>query len=226
MKTLIIGSGFCARELLQVIPHSQSTELPEFCTKSQIPLDINNENDWKTFLEYERCIITCKLTDSKRAAKLAQLLRNKCVILLSSAKCFKNSDIDGCISEDSPLSSNLRNDAEIYFSKFAYILHLGLLWGAERQVSNWLKRHRIKNGNKLVNFIHVNDVARIASIFLEHTASAGRYLISDGTPRHWREFSNSLEQTSTGLESRRFNTQKLQQQLPAEFDFAKPTPIT
>lgn len=222
-STLIIGAGFCAQEFLQVIPNSFCTELPALATGKQIPFDINDENTWSHLPDFAQCIVTCKMTHENKSAKFAKLLHGKKTVVLSSAKCFKNVIADGEIDENSPLNDNVRNSSEAHFLPFAAVLHLGLIWGPGREADRWIKEGRIKNGRKLVNFIHVKDLAKIVSHILSKDIKAGRYLVSDGRKIRWRDLAGKnqtpLNDRAVGTESKLFVTGKLREYLAYDFKF-------
>ncbi|MCM8532920.1 MAG: hypothetical protein NE330_17255 [Lentisphaeraceae bacterium] len=225
MKTLIIGNGFCGSRLKSVIPNSAVAELPKHASDDCIPFDLIDEKDWTVFSKYQNIIITCKLENKDLALKLSAALKNKFVLILSTAKAFVVSTSNEVINETFPLEINSRNTAENYFLEFSSILHLGLIWGEERQPKKWLKQKRIKNGNKLVNLIHVDDICSIIKYLTAEQIYTGRLLVSDGKPLTWEVIANhnniQLPSTRTGVESKKFDTQKLKNLLPKDYQFRK-----
>ncbi|MCM8537979.1 MAG: hypothetical protein NE334_18700 [Lentisphaeraceae bacterium] len=223
MKTLIIGNGFCGAYLNKALPSSDIAELPEKAVEGTIPFDLRDESQWSLFYDYKNIIITCKIDTESLGKKLALFLNKKFVIVLSTAKAFTVSKINEFINEASKLEKNLRNLAEAHFEKNANILHLGLIWGGNRQPQKWLEQGRIKNGNKMVNLIHVDDICYIINHLIKSQMKAGRILVSDNTPITWQNIASKhgikLPSKPLGIESKQFHTQKLKKILPKDYKF-------
>lgn len=225
MSTIIFGHGYTGSRLSRVLPESLSTELPELCKGDNIPFDFNDERTWLNLPEFDRAVITFKMCDEVRAQKFARLLRNKKIVLLSSAKNIANVAPDQLISEQNPLADIARVKAEAPFELSAIILYLGLILGEKRTPKKWLSEKRIKNGNKFVNMIHVDDLCRIIKYFLTKELPPDKYLVSDGAAKKWHEIARplgyELHSYETGLESRVFDTKKLRSILPENFRFTQ-----
>lgn len=225
MKLLIIGNGFTGSKLKQMLPGADVADIhPD--DEHTISFDYKNENDWEILDEYSHIVFTCKIDCSEKAAKLSQKLKAKKVILLSTAKAFHTTSADETISESSSLVHSLRNSAESFFSSYADILHLGLIWGGKRQPEKWIKSSKIKNGNKLVNFIHVDDLSKVIINLLRKDEQKGRLLVSDGQPLSWNslaeKFNVKLPIQNCGPESKKIDNQKLLSILPKNFKFTLP----
>ena len=226
MKTLIFGCGYTGRRLKELIPEAMATELPSLCTNELIPFDFNDTDTWKNIPKFDQAVITFKMTNESLAKQFAKFLKGKKVILLSSAGNLQNSSPDEIISEDNKLKECPRAKAESHFKNLAAIMHLGLIWGPERMPEKWISAGRIKNGNKFINFINVDDLCKIIIYFLNNSDTKEPILVSDGQAQRWNEVAIvhgvKLKEAATGLESRRFNTGKLQKSLPENFEFKKP----
>lgn len=226
MKTVIFGCGFTGTQLSKFLPEALCTELPELCSESQIPFDFKDIETWKNIPHFDQAVVTFKMTDTGLAKQFSKLLEGKKTIILSSARNFSNSEINELISEKNPLKSNPRSMAEAQFTNQAVTLYLGLIWGYSRNPAKWISEGRIKNGEKLINLIHVDDLCKIILYFLNHYQQGESFLVSDGKPLKWSEIamkSNfNLKSQEPGLESRQFNTAKLLGTLPKDFQFHKP----
>ena len=226
MKTLIFGCGYTGSRLKELIPEAMATELPNLRTDEHIPFDFNDTETWNNIPDFDQAVITFKMTDETLAKKFAILLKGKKVILLSSAGNLQNTTPDEIISENNPLKECPRAQAEGCFKAQVTILYLGLIWGPGRMPEKWIAAGRIKNGSKYINFINVDDLCRILMYFMDNLDTKKSFLISDGKPLKWNEVASAqgmkLNESLTGLESRRFNTEKLQKSLPENFEFKKP----
>ena len=69
----------------------------------------------------------------------------------------------------------------------ATVLRLSGLYGPGRHVFDWIRRGKIKNSNKYVNLIHVEDVAELCLLALRYALPGSTYIVSDGHPRRWAE---------------------------------------
>jgi nucleoside-diphosphate-sugar epimerase len=221
MNTLILGKGYCGAYLHSILPKSTCAELPKNCQVNDFPFDFNDQSTW-ALPDFSECIITFKMENLENAQALANILKGKKIIILSSARCFKNSHANETINENSKLNNSKRSLCESLFLPDATILHLGLIWGPDREPLRWISEGRIKNGLKAINLIHQRDIGNIVkeAISSEHK---GRLLVSDGEPKQWRELANltnlRLPESQTGLESRIFDTKKLQLFLPDNYSF-------
>lgn len=227
MKTVIFGCGFTGTNLLKYLPNAHCTELPELCKNGQIPFNFYDPATWKNIPKFDQAIITFKMTDPLLAKKFAGMLYQKKIILLSSARNLINSQPNEMIDESCLLSDTPRPISESHFKSFSTILYLGLIWGADRMPTKWISEGRIKNGEKFINLIHVDDICKIILFILESKSKLNQqYLTSDGNPVKWVELAKQkgldLSCHKSGLESRRFNTTKLKAILPDDFQFYKP----
>lgn len=226
MTTLILGNGYTGKRLAKLIPRSKCTELPALCQdRDLIPFDFNDTRSWNNLPHFDRAVITFKMTDEARAQEFSLLFKEKKTILLSSARNLQNSLADEIISERTPLKNCPRAKAESFFEEQALILYLGLIWGPERMPEKWISEKRIKNGSKYINFINVDDLCNIIAHLINGSCK-GKLLISDGCPLKWQELADAkglkLSSYSPGPESRRFNTERLRESLPENFNFTKP----
>ena len=69
----------------------------------------------------------------------------------------------------------------------ATVLRLSGLYGPGRHVFDWIRNGKIKNTQKYVNLIHVEDVAELCLLALHHAAPGSTYIVSDGHPRPWAD---------------------------------------
>ncbi len=69
----------------------------------------------------------------------------------------------------------------------ATVLRLSGLYGPGRHVFDWIRRGKIKNSNKYVNLVHVEDVAELCLLALRYASPSSTYIVSDGQPRRWAE---------------------------------------
>ena len=225
MKTLIIGYGFTGRSLHKLLPKADIADIKP-PNSAIMKFDCNNQDYWNILASYDAVVFTCELSSIEDSSKLASILKSKKIIILSTAKSYKVDKVNELITESSPLNANHRTKSEEAFINTADILCLALIWGYERSPEKWLKSGKITNGNKFVNFIHVDDLCKIITLCLKNKKPAGRILISDGKPEIWQtiadKYSILLPSKECGKESKKLSNKKLLSLLPDNFKFKVP----
>lgn len=225
MKALIVGYGFTGKKLHQLLPEADVADISP-CGPEVIQFDYNNPDDWHILKSYDYVIFTCELKSVEASTKIAAILDSKKVVILSTAKTFVNYIANEVITEESPLTNCPRCQSEEVFVNSADILCLALIWGYERSPEKWLKSGRIANGNKYVNFIHVDDLCRIIVLILKNNTPSGRILVSDGKPEPWQKiadkYSIKLPSRKCGKESKKLSNKKLLSLLPGDLEFKSP----
>lgn len=99
-------------------------------------------------------------------------------------------------SEDSPLDMDQPRVAgeEWLRRRGATILQLAGIVGPGREPEAWLRAGRIRDGSKLVNLIHVDDIVSVIAHLLVHPLPGQRINVANGEPVAWRTLAASLKQ--------------------------------
>ncbi len=111
------------------------------------------------------------------------------LVLLGSTSAYR-SGRPGLIDERAPVNRSLpRVSSEEYLrTTFGVtVLRLSGLYGPDRHVFDWIRKGKIKNTTKYVNLIHIEDVAELCLLALQHAAPGSTYILSDGHPRSWAD---------------------------------------
>ena len=109
------------------------------------------------------------------------------LILLGSTSAYR-AGRPGLIDEGAPVNRSLLRVASEEHLRTTYgatILRLSGLYGPGRHVFDWIRNGKIKNSPKYVNLIHVEDVAELCLLALQHAVPGSTYILSDGRPRPW-----------------------------------------
>jgi nucleoside-diphosphate-sugar epimerase len=94
------------------------------------------------------------------------------------------------IDESSPIDlTKPRVQGEEYLRNKlgAIVLRVAGIYGPGRSPLDWIRQGRVSLSRKYVNLIHVEDLAAICLVALEHGKPSEAYNVSDGTPRTWNE---------------------------------------
>lgn len=76
----------------------------------------------------------------------------------------------------------------------ATVLRVAGIYGPGRNPLNWIRQGRIGPSHKYVNLIHVEDLAAICLLALEHGKPGEVYNVSDGQPHTWNAICATAQQ--------------------------------
>lgn len=139
------------------------------------------------------------------------------------------------VSESSPLDMDQPRvvGEEWLRERGATILQLAGIVGPGREPEAWLRAGRIKDGGKLVNLIHVEDIVSVIAHLLVHPVPGQRINVGNGEPVAWRAFAASLKRqgrlpmdhvlanSASPLHGKRVEVRRLRALLP-EHHFRQP----
>ena len=94
------------------------------------------------------------------------------------------------IDETHPINTDLsRVQGEEYLRTHhgATILRVAGIYGPNRNPVEWIRQGRVGPSNKYVNLIHVEDLAHLCLLALQHGRTGETYNVSDGHPRRWAD---------------------------------------
>jgi len=123
------------------------------------------------------------------------LRRSTRLVVIGTTSSYRQSREDELISEASPLdmeTPRVRGE-EFLRSRGAIVLRSAGIYGppvgglAGRNPLDWLRRGRIADANKFLNLVHVEDLAAVICRALESPLRGEQFIVTDGTPRRWRE---------------------------------------
>ena len=115
--------------------------------------------------------------------------RDSRLVLLGSTSAYR-SGRPGLIDERVPVNRSLPRVSSEEYLRTAFgatVLRLSGLYGPGRHVFDWIRKGKIKNTTKYVNLIHIEDVAELCLLALQHAAPGSTYILSDGRPRSWAD---------------------------------------
>ena len=152
------------------------------------------------------------------------------LIVLGSTSAYGPSS-NTPVNEKTPVDLTIpRVQSEEHLRKTygAVILRLAGLYGPGRHVLDWIRRGKVKNTDRYVNLIHIEDVAGICLTALGSAKSGEIYIVSDGIPYRWSEIFSIAAQkwgtplppiSSTHNPGKRLSIKKLQTGLHYKFRY-------
>ncbi len=124
------------------------------------------------------------------------------IVILGSTSAYEASDDSTeypppWIDESAPIDlSKPRVQGEEYLREYhgAIVLRVAGIYGPGRNPLDWIRQGRVGQSRKYVNLIHVEDLASICLLALEHGKPGETYNVSDGTPYLWTEICATAQQ--------------------------------
>ena len=193
MTVLVLGSGYLGTALAVRCPdavHTSREPANRSADRRWLRLDVADKSTWGALdgLIADVVIVAAPMTPEYDLEALWKLLAtiSSRVVMVGATSAFGNA---GVVTDDSLIDPmNPRAAAEERLRiQGAAVIHASGIYGPGRNPLDWVRRGRIANAGKLVNLVHVDDLAR-ACLFLGETYESGlRVVCSDGTPRRWRD---------------------------------------
>lgn len=198
---MILGAGYTGRFLYRAaVQHrrpvfatsrSPTTHLSFAQPDHRIFFDLGQPETW-TQIPARSDIVWCfPALPQDVAATFAQhaIDRNSRLLLLGSTSAYR-AGRPGLVDERMPVNRampRVASEEHLRTTFGATVLRLSGLYGPGRHVFDWIRKGKIKNSQKFVNLIHVEDVAELCLLALQHASPGSTYIVSDGQPRPWAE---------------------------------------
>ncbi|WP_447977441.1 NAD-dependent epimerase/dehydratase family protein [Candidatus Nitrospira bockiana] len=201
---VILGAGYTGRRIYRiahvegraVIATSRNPErLPaDVAPSSRRRFDLERPETWGSVPAGANVIWCFPAAPPDRVAAYADRVLPGCrrlVVLGSTSAYLLDGDApDQAVDESTPLDpTRPRVAGEEYLRRRhgATVLRVAGIYGPGRHVLNWIRRGRIAASPRVVNLIHVEDLAAICLTALEKGRPGETYNVSDGRPRRWIE---------------------------------------
>lgn len=197
---VILGAGYTGLRVYQqaiengwqvfATSRRPQTQLCNIPSEHRLQFDLNQAETWATIPELAHLLwcfpaVPFDLVKAFLSARTKHVGR---LLVMGSTAAYIP---DGHpITENSPLKLHLpRVQTEEYLRTTynALIIRLAGLYGPGRHIFDWIRKGKIKNTEKWVNLLHVEDAAAICLQALEQASDGSTYLASDGHPRTWEE---------------------------------------
>lgn len=190
----ILGAGYVGAALLKRLPDADATHRHAASGPRIHPFDLDDPTTWRNPpLAGRQVVWTFPATPPERVQAFFDCcLRDVTgLIVLGSTSAYRIGDDETvpAVDEDFPLDLDQPRVAgeEWLRARGATVLQLAGIFGPGREPVDWLRRGRIRDGAKLVNLIHVDDIVVAVSHLLAHPAPGNRINVANGEPVTWRD---------------------------------------
>jgi nucleoside-diphosphate-sugar epimerase len=198
-NVVLLGCGFLGKWLLkklendnfQVFPTSREPDKNEYIKThpNKIRFDLNDNSTYKNIPDNSEIIWLFPASPLDKVTEFYNLINSKSIIRIVFGTTSSYISKTGIISESFPLDmSQQRVQGENFLlSKGAVILQAAGIYNQEKHPFNWLNKGLIKNSNKIVNLIHVDDISTIISKVIISDLKNQRLNVSDGVKYWWKD---------------------------------------
>ncbi len=239
-RLTILGAGYVGKALLARFPDADHTRRTATDAPRAHRFDLDDPATWDNPPCAGRHVVwTFPAAPLARAqAFFGQCLRDSAaLIVLGSTSAYRIADSDAVptVDEASPLDLDQPRVAgeEWLREQGATVLQLAGIFGPGREPLDWLRRGRIRDGAKIVNLIHVDDIVAVIAHLLAHPAPGERINIANGEPLVWRDLVTRyraadvlpddfvLPASTAGMTGKQVDNRRLRELLPTH-EFRRP----
>ncbi len=240
---LILGAGYVGGRLAELHPDAVRTRRAvEPGDRKSIRFDLADETTWPSLPVDGRCVVwtfpAVPLATVRRFYDARVRNRAHSVIVLGSTSAYRVEEgpaaaLPPVVTEDRPLDpAQPRVEGEEWLrEQGAVVLQLAGIFGPDRQPLDWVRRGRIRNGNKRVNLIHVDDILAVLESVAGRIGSPDvprglRINVANGAPAVWNDLvaawkargelppDFTLPSAPAGPESKIVDARRLQRLMP------------
>ncbi len=191
---LILGCGYTGEFLKSYVAEKSPQSSVQFTNRvakgSGLSFKLSDASTWTSLPDCRNLVWLFAAEDLEATKNFWNHARSRFEkTLVVSSTGFFEADEDSVVTEKSPLQWSLpRVQCEEYLRDHgASIIHAAGIYGPKRNPLDWYQRGLIKNLNKWLNLVHVEDLAQFIWHGSFYAAPSMRYIASDGSPRLWTE---------------------------------------
>lgn len=197
----ILGAGYVGRALLARFPDAEVTHRQHAGAPRTHLFDLEDPRTWgNPPLAAHTVIWTFPAAPLARVQQFHQAYLQQAagLIVLGSTSAYRGDADAGAaatVDESSPLDlAQPRVQGEEWLrARGATVLQLAGIFGPGREPADWLRSGRIKDGAKLVNLIHVDDIVAVVAQLLAHPLPGQRLNVANGEPLAWCELARKFQ---------------------------------
>ena len=198
-KYLILGRGYSGRVLERLLKsHGHQVTCTSRHHIDQLQFNLDDEKTWGILpREIDGTFITLPFKKRVIANRFADQVIPGLgkVVFMGTTSAFLVEKEHQWIRENSDLDpDNDRNAAESELVRAGCIcVHSAGIYGPNRSPIDWIEDGRVTPSDRYVNFIHVEDLARVLYQAMALAEPGTRYIASDGSPMTWSEIIANLK---------------------------------
>tara|TARA_B110000503_G_scaffold64000_1_gene100934 strand:- start:1203 stop:1919 length:717 start_codon:yes stop_codon:yes gene_type:complete len=191
----ILGNGYCGSRLYANYDKAKVTSRTP-TNDEQLYFKLDDQTSWLNIPPSKRILWTFACTNSPLENQFFGFLTQRCeqVFIYSTTSVYQHR-FNGQIIDEMSAIDQTKSRAiaeENYRHQGACLLTLCGISGPDRSPANWLKKGRIKNANKEVNLIHVEDIVSITKILLRQELHGLRLNLAPGKTYSWRDIAHTV----------------------------------
>lgn len=193
---LVLGSGYVGdklyTDLKKKFPESRVIRTSRDQSKEDYHyFDLKEESSYAKLPDFDICFWCFPPNDLELCQKfLATKSFSKLIVIGTTSSLLANTQI---VTDSSELDKEHTRyqPEEFLITKGAKIVHAAGIYGPKRNPLDWLREKRVGPSDKLVNFIHRDDLAGILIFAAENFSKLPhRIIASDGQANSWNEIAN------------------------------------
>ena len=202
---VILGTGYTGRVIYRLAAASRRTirlssrtperSLADVPASVQLGFNLTDPTTWATIPDQAEVIVTFPVQPIEQVEAFAKQVgpRIRRLVILGSASAYDRAPeiMRGeWVTEQSPLDLSIpRVEGEEYLRRQlgAIVLRVTGIYGPGRNPLNWIRRGRVPYSSRIVNLVHVDDLASACLLAIDRGLPGEAYNVSDGTPRRWSD---------------------------------------
>lgn len=198
----ILGAGYVGQGLLRQFPAADTTHRQPAAQVRSHVFNLREPGTWGNPPLAGRAVIwtfPAEPVEAVQAFYDAYLTEATNLIVLGSTSAYLVQETAESpvvtVTEQTPLDlTQSRVQGEEWLrNQGATILQLAGIFGPGRDPAGWLQRGLIRDGAKLVNLIHVDDIVAVIAHLLAHPLPGERINTANGEAVAWRELAARLK---------------------------------
>ncbi len=229
----ILGAGYVGQALLKRFPAAIATRRQPDEGSPMLRFDLADRGTWAPVPVRDRHVVwtfPAQPLSAVQAFHEEHLAGAASLVVLGSTSAYRLPDAGDVVDVDEQSPLDMSRDRvcgeEWLRQQGASVLQLAGIFGPGRDPASWLIRGRIRDGAKLVNLIHVDDIVAVIVELLTRPRPGVRINLANGEPIAWRDLKGRLvrgglvpadlvlEESMTGVHGKRVMNRMLREMLP------------
>ena len=207
MKITVLGAGYVGSRFVEKYDCAYSYRSKQL-NEDSFYFDLNDRDSWQNIPETDCLLLTFAIKD----LALIQDFYEQClkgiskVFVYASTSCYQVKFNEETVTEDRDLVlTTARVECEEWLGQQGVnVLTLSGIFGPNRMPETWLKKGLIKNANKTLNLIHVDDIVELTHRLMNLDLKGERINLSSGEKIYWHQLAEKY-----GIDCPRLELDKL-----------------